>query len=100
MSTHDDEVGIDSGETGFSSEIYEWMFLNAPQYNWENPKWAQDPDTSTALGIPCVRSDGRQCGTLKEAWHWEHTNGYTLISNRRNPQLIGVIMSLRPETQN
>jgi hypothetical protein len=86
MNTRDSAVGLDTGHSGFEGEIYEWMFLNAPQYNWENPKWAQDPDTSTALGIPCVRPepDTRPCGTKKEAWHWEHTRGYQLISNRRN----------------
>jgi len=83
MNTYDSAVEIDSGKHGFEGDIYEWMFRNAPQYNWENPKWAQDPATSESLGIPCVRPGTRACGTNKEAWHWEHVSRSSFIANVR-----------------
>lgn len=42
------------GVSGFRSETYKWMYVNAPRYNFWSPKWA------------------RPNGSLPEAWHFEY----------------------------
>jgi LAS superfamily LD-carboxypeptidase LdcB len=39
---------------GFGSEAHRWMQLNAGQFGWVHPAWAQ------------------QGGSKPEAWHWEY----------------------------
>lgn len=51
-------VDICSKETG-NSEIYSWLWTNAPAYGWQNPAWAQ-------VG-----------GEKYEPWHWEYVPGAT-----------------------
>lgn len=40
-----------------NSEIYSWLWANAPAYGWQNPAWAQ-------VG-----------GEKYEPWHWEYVEG-------------------------
>ncbi|GHH73515.1 M15 family metallopeptidase [Promicromonospora soli] len=39
------------------SDVYAWLWANAPSYGWQNPSWAQ-------LG-----------GSKYEPWHWEFVSG-------------------------
>jgi len=43
-----------NGVSSFASETYQWMYQNAPRYNFWNPKWA------------------RPGGSKPEAWHFEY----------------------------
>lgn len=49
-------IDLCSKETG-SSEVFSWLWANAPTYGWQNPAWAQ-------LG-----------GSKYEPWHWEFVSG-------------------------
>lgn len=49
-------IDLCSKETG-SSEVFSWLWANAPSYGWQNPSWAQ-------LG-----------GSKYEPWHWEFVSG-------------------------
>ncbi|GAA4716521.1 D-alanyl-D-alanine carboxypeptidase [Promicromonospora umidemergens] len=49
-------IDLCSKETG-SSEVFSWLWANAPTYGWQNPSWAQ-------LG-----------GSKYEPWHWEFVSG-------------------------
>ncbi|GAB4084105.1 hypothetical protein GCM10028784_07350 [Myceligenerans cantabricum] len=49
-------VDICKQETS-SSDVYSWLWANAPAYGWQNPAWAQ-------VG-----------GEKYEPWHWEYVNG-------------------------
>ena len=49
-------IDLCSKETG-DSEVYSWLWANAPSYGWQNPSWAQ-------LG-----------GSKYEPWHWEFVSG-------------------------
>jgi len=50
-------IDLCSKETG-DSEVYSWLWANAPSYGWQNPAWAQ-------LGG----------GGAYEPWHWEFVSG-------------------------
>lgn len=47
-------VDLGCGVQTFDSEAYRWMQLNAGQFGWIHPSWAQ------------------QGGSRPEAWHWEY----------------------------
>lgn len=49
-------IDLCSKETG-NSEVFSWLWANAPSYGWQNPSWAQ-------LG-----------GSKYEPWHWEFVSG-------------------------
>lgn len=49
-------IDLCSKETG-DSEVFSWLWANAPTYGWQNPSWAQ-------LG-----------GSKYEPWHWEFVSG-------------------------
>lgn len=49
-------IDLCSKETG-DSEVFSWLWANAPSYGWQNPSWAQ-------LG-----------GSKYEPWHWEFVSG-------------------------
>ncbi|GAA1852459.1 M15 family metallopeptidase [Myceligenerans crystallogenes] len=49
-------IDLCSQETG-NSEVYSWLWANAPAYGWQNPAWAQ-------VG-----------GEKYEPWHWEYVAG-------------------------
>ena len=49
-------IDLCSKETG-DSDVYSWLWANAPSYGWQNPSWAQ-------LG-----------GSKYEPWHWEFVSG-------------------------
>jgi hypothetical protein len=49
-------IDLCSQETG-DSEVFSWLWTNAPSYGWQNPSWAQ-------LG-----------GSKYEPWHWEFVSG-------------------------
>jgi D-alanyl-D-alanine carboxypeptidase len=49
-------IDLCSKETG-DSEVFSWLWANAPSYGWQNPAWAQ-------LG-----------GSKYEPWHWEFVSG-------------------------
>lgn len=49
-------IDLCSEETG-NSEVFSWLWANAPSYGWQNPSWAQ-------LG-----------GSKYEPWHWEFVSG-------------------------
>ena len=49
-------IDLCSKETG-DSEVFSWLWANAPTYGWQNPSWAQ-------LG-----------GSKYEPWHWEFVPG-------------------------
>jgi len=51
-------IDLCSKETG-DSEVFSWLWANAPSYGWQNPSWAQ-------LG-----------GSKYEPWHWEFVSGVT-----------------------
>jgi len=48
-------VDLCGGVEDFSSEAHRWMQINAPQFGWNHPAWAQAG------------------GSRPEAWHWEYT---------------------------
>ena len=50
-------IDLCSKETG-DSDVYSWLWANAPSYGWQNPSWAQ-------LGG----------GGAYEPWHWEFVSG-------------------------
>jgi hypothetical protein len=47
-------LDLGCGVQGFGSEPHRWMQLNAGQFGWVHPRWAQ------------------QGGSKPEAWHWEY----------------------------
>ncbi|PUB29680.1 D-alanyl-D-alanine carboxypeptidase-like protein [Promicromonospora sp. AC04] len=49
-------IDLCTKETG-DSDVYSWLWANAPSYGWQNPSWAQ-------LG-----------GSKYEPWHWEFVSG-------------------------
>ncbi|MFI2362587.1 M15 family metallopeptidase [Promicromonospora sp. NPDC019610] len=49
-------IDLCSKETG-DSDVFSWLWANAPAYGWQNPSWAQ-------LG-----------GSKYEPWHWEFVTG-------------------------
>jgi hypothetical protein len=49
-------IDLCSKETG-DSDVFSWLWANAPSYGWQNPSWAQ-------LG-----------GSKYEPWHWEFVTG-------------------------
>ena len=49
-------IDLCSKETS-DSDVYSWLWANAPSYGWQNPAWAQ-------LG-----------GSKYEPWHWEFVSG-------------------------
>ena len=49
----DSTYGISGGKEGFDSDVYNWLLVNAPKYNFHNPPWAQ------------------KTGSNKEPWHFE-----------------------------
>lgn len=49
-------IDLCTKETG-NSEVFSWLWANAPSYGWQNPSWAQ-------LG-----------GSKYEPWHWEFVSG-------------------------
>ena len=49
-------IDLCAEETG-DSEVFSWLWANAPSYGWQNPSWAQ-------LG-----------GSKYEPWHWEFVSG-------------------------
>ena len=49
-------VKYKEGTSGFSGDIYKWMFINAPKRGFHNPSWAQ------------------KSGSKPEAWHFEIIN--------------------------
>ncbi|ANC32913.1 M15 family metallopeptidase [Isoptericola dokdonensis] len=55
-------IDLCSKETG-SSEVYSWLWDNAPAYGWENPPWAQ-----------------RGGSGKYEPWHWEYRPGVEQIT--------------------
>jgi zinc D-Ala-D-Ala carboxypeptidase len=55
-------IDLCSKETG-STEVYKWLWDNAPAYGWENPPWAQ-----------------RGGSGKYEPWHWEYRAGVEEVS--------------------
>ena len=58
----DSAYDISGGKRDFESDVYKWLYKNAPTYNFHNPSWA--------------RPDGKK----PEAWHFESTKKSTLYS--------------------
>jgi len=59
-------------------KAYAWLFRNGPTYGWGFPPWAQSPEVSEFLGVPCTG----KCGGNPEAWHMETTRTGLITSGK------------------
>lgn len=66
----DSEYGIAGGKRDFDSDVYKWLYANAPTYNFHNPPWA------------------RPGGSKPEAWHFESTKLPSLYSAPKKNETI------------
>ena len=58
----DSSYDISGGKRDFESDVYKWLYKNAPTYNFHNPPWA------------------RPTGSKPEPWHFESTKLPSLYS--------------------